>query len=285
MVQARVPIFLDHGKRTTQEIADMTRRIARAVVLVGSLALGIVPVTAQQRDAQPSTTTPSLRSDANPNQSATGQDTDPAIRLSNIVIATCTAALVVVTGLQWWTYRQIHATTKAIERAWISVEGLSVEEAGKTDRAVTIHLKNSGRMAAHIVDANITIRGSKCVHTEHGESWESIDDLNDVPAGDRPVYDSGDFVAPAILVAGEVSSMRHVVHDVTDENFNLLTLKAGQERNLWIYGYVRYTDDLAPKTIRSYGWARRYDAAKSKSTPRYRIRFVHVSRRGYNYAD
>ncbi len=64
--------------------------------------------------------------------------------------------------------------------------------------------------------------------------------------------------------------------------FGLLTMNPGDDRKLWIYGYVRYMDGLSTGE-RKYGWARQYDPILS--TVSRKFRFAHVNKSGYNYAD
>jgi len=169
------------------------------------------------------------------------------------------------------------------QRAWISLENLDVVQGiDPADKVIGIGFRNSGRAPARIIEANVSIRGSKAVTiVESRGTTTNYEDIDDLP--EAPVYDPGVFVPPAVLVANQVSSMHHTVNEVTDENWNLLTLKVGQERRVFIYGYVRYSDGLS-SNVRTYGWARVYDVRKSKLDPP-KIRFTHVNKPSYNYAD
>lgn len=183
--------------------------------------------------------------------------------------------LLIVASIQARIYCLMHRTTKVIERAWVSLETLEISVHPDHSRTITVGLKNSGRTPARIITANITVRGSEAVGGDIG----SVDDLPDVP-----VYDEVSIPPPAVLVAGDVSRMRHTISHVDQRgcHFNLLTLRPGENRRLWIYGFIRYTDGLS-KTERKYGWAREYDPVLSAASERFR--FAHINKPGYNYAD
>jgi hypothetical protein len=174
------------------------------------------------------------------------------------------------------TFDETFATSKLIERAWISVETLEVRIHKDQFRTITVGLKNSGRTPAKILAANITVVG--CVQDDHGE----IADLEELP--DVPVYDDVVVRPPAVLVAGEVSRMRRTISDTGPkaQYFGLLTARPGDQRRFWVYGFVRYTDGLSD-VERRYGWVREYDPRLSTISGKFR--FAHVNKADYNYAD
>jgi hypothetical protein len=163
------------------------------------------------------------------------------------------------------------------ERSWISLDKLLIGTSQPT-RTITVTLKNPGRMPAHIVEANISVR---C----------NIASLPPVQQGGRPTYDTGTFVPPALLVAGDESSMwfelspANIAATANAHLTALTTLTVGQQVNMWIYGFVRYWDDLAPNTIHEYRWVRRYDLHKTGLHGNQRFLFAHENEPGYNYAD
>jgi hypothetical protein len=166
----------------------------------------------------------------------------------------------------------------AAQRAWVTLHRLEIEIPAEFNGELVIaaSLKNSGHSTARIVAVNVTLRS--CVD-DNG----MILALTDIP--DQPVYDSSPEVAhPAILVADETSTMR-----VSMREFDLLNswhLRHAVSDAVWIYGYIHYTDNLTPKEIRRFGWARKFDRELSKRAEGgFRFRFAHVNKPNYNYAD
>jgi hypothetical protein len=198
-----------------------------------------------------------------------------------------TGALVVVGIAQASIYALMHRTTKAIERAWVHVETLNIEPPvdrraadERGDRTIAIGLKNSGRTPARIVKANVTVRGTKEILDEGG--GRQVVELDDIP--DDPDYDEENFAAPGILAAGEFTRFRHRV-GIGVNNENLATVEPGQTANIWIYGYIHYTDRFTPRKIRKYRWARRYDPVLSARSDPPRFRFAHINKPKYYEAD
>jgi len=165
------------------------------------------------------------------------------------------------------------------DRAWISIETLEIEFSRGRNAVIFIGLKNSGRTPAKISNANVTLRSTTSRKDEGGGTV--IEDLTDLP--EVPDYDAGDFVPPAILVAGETTRWSHKVTAPTDGAWNLLTLSPGEEGKFWIYGYVEYTDQFHPSKTRTYRWGREYDPVLSAMHQRFK--FAHMSKRDYGYAD
>lgn len=198
-----------------------------------------------------------------------------------------TGVLVVIGIVQAFIYALMLRTTKAIERAWVHVETLNIEPPvdrraadERGDRTIAIGLRNSGRTPARIVEANVTVRGTEEVTDEGG--GRQVVELHDIP--DEPQYDEGGFAAPGILAAGEFTRFRHRV-GISVNNENLATVEPGEPANIWIYGYVHYTDRLSPRKIRKYRWARRYDPVLSARCDPPRFRFAHIDKPKYYEAD
>lgn len=215
--------------------------------------------------------------------------------VTSAITTGATLGLLLVAVLQWLTYRRQAAlmagqeklmeaalgNSQLTDRAWVSVATIRVAPTSRSDgRMVVIGLRNSGRTPARIVEANITIRGSTATTTQ-GDT--TLGELVDVPT--EPDYDRGDFVPPAVIVAGETAVWRHVVTTVTDENFAFLTVRPGDRHNLWIYGFVKYTDiyNPDPKQAHTYKFGRVYDATLSKKLQRFA--FAHLAKPNYNGAD
>lgn len=70
---------------------------------------------------------------------------------------------------------------------------------------------------------------------------------------------------------------------MNETNWNLLTLTPGEDRKLWIYGFVWFTDIFSPKRVRKYGWARQYDPILSKRSGEFR--FAHIRKPKCYYAE
>jgi len=218
-----------------------------------------------------------------PNQARTEQNQNTPIQWwsigPTIAIAFFTLGLLGIGGLQYVTYREMLATTKAIERASVSLESLDILRGETTsDRTVIIGLKNSGRSPARIVAANVSFWAIEATETENSVTLNPAKDLPDVPQ-----YFDRQFSPPAMLVAGEVSRWDYPVQHLTDHDFAVLVLAPGDKRRLWIYGYVHYADPLTPNQVRKYGWAREYDPIRSQQTKVFKFR--HFNKPGYNYAD
>ncbi len=72
-------------------------------------------------------------------------------------MAIFTLGLVWVGLKQRQTYEAQLATTKVIERAWVSLETLEIRIHPDHSGTITVGLKNSGRTPARIVAANISV--------------------------------------------------------------------------------------------------------------------------------
>lgn len=170
------------------------------------------------------------------------------------------------------------------DRAWVSLETLEIETFGYV-KIIVIGLKNSGRTPARIANANITIRGWIRYPDADGGGF-----IGSTTLPDDPVNDSGEFTPPAILVAGEMSRWRHLV-SYTDrpEQLSLLSVRPDLNCKLWIYGYIKYTEQFHPGTIRTYRWAREYDPILSKNRETSQgnspMQFAHLAKPKYNEAD
>ena len=197
---------------------------------------------------------------------------------ANTIMAVFTVGIFFAAIVQACIYLLMHATAKTIERAWVSLESLEVLRGrDASDRTIVVGLRNSGRLPARILDANISLAGI----TEHNDVLEQVEELPPMPT-----YYPNDFAFPHLLVAGEVARWDFpVTHRVSGDvqNLSLLLAHPGDTRSVWIYGYVHYVDPLTPKTIRRYGWVRRYDNVRSQQTGSFVFR--HVNNNAYNYAD
>ena len=164
------------------------------------------------------------------------------------------------------------------DRGWINIETLDIEPSNG-GRAIFVGLKNSGRTPVWIKEANITVRSTVERKDEGGGTV--IEHLSDLP--EDPVYDTGEFVPPSMLVAGETTRWKHSINTVTNSAFDVLTTHPGEDAKFWIYGFVHYTEQFHPSKVRRYGWAREYDPVLSKREGRFK--FAHMSKKKYSYAD
>lgn len=232
------------------------------------------PITVQ---VNPSAAQPQA---ATPSQNTQQQNPSAPINYSDWILAALTLGLLIVAVFQLLNYRAALVTTKAIERAWVSLESLEVEGDDPHHRVITAGFKNAGHTTARIQSANITLRSATDIDG-------TITHLPDLP--DDPVYDAGAFVPPAILVPGEISRMRFALGRESSEDllnsWALRTPVPSETREQWIYGYITYTDGLEPGKIRTYKWARRYDPWLSRHTTPPKYRFAHIDKPKYNYAD
>ena len=193
-------------------------------------------------------------------------------------------ALVAVGIAQFCIYREMHRTTKHIERAWISLDTLEVEPFGYT-HVIVMDLRNSGRTPGHIKAANVTIRGWIRNPDTDGGGF-----VGSAKLAIEPDYDPGDFNPPAVLVPGETSRWRYVVPYLNGQtSARLLSVGPDTQCEIWIYGKIEYAEQFHPSTIRTYKWARQYDPilSKSRSIPgtRYPMLFAHLGTPKYNDAD
>ena len=181
--------------------------------------------------------------------------------------------------------RQLKLTKAALknaqktDRAWVSLHSLEVAESSRpSGRMVILELRNSGRTPAIILSANVSVR-STVVTSGNGET--EIEPLTSLP--DHPEWDDDIFVPPAMLVAGEKTRWRHVVQ-ITDKNLAFHTLQPGEDNNLWIYGFVKYTDiyNRSEESAHEYRFGREYDRILSKYNRA--ISFAHLGKAEYNKA-
>jgi hypothetical protein len=213
-------------------------------------------------------------------QPATRSNSTP-INWSNWIIAAFTIVIALAAIGQMRIYGQMLKMNGVVERAWVSLETLNIRVYDSRmitrPRTITVGFKNSGHMPARIIEANITVRGG-VIEGDNG----AVTKISDLP--DAPVYDKIELAPPAILVAGEISRMRHTFTHSGDkgEHFGLMVLTPGEKRDLWIYGYIKYTDGLSDH-VREYRWARKYDPLLS--SVRGAFRFAHVNKPQYNRAD
>ena len=75
-------------------------------------------------------------------------------------IAVFTLGILIAAAVQACIYWVMLSTTKAIERAWVSLETLDIEIGHNNRRVIAVGLKNSGRTTATILSANVTVRGT-----------------------------------------------------------------------------------------------------------------------------
>lgn len=182
-----------------------------------------------------------------------------------------TGCLVVVGFIQAAIYRQIHRTTLAIERAWISLDDLEVERQGY-GFITTVSLINSGRTPAKIAEVNITVRG-------HLTNAAHVFQVIGKPLPPVAEYAPGDFAPPLLIVSNEISRWTCESHDEEAIHFLGSHPHAG---HVWIYGYVKYTDRLHQGEVWEYRWIR--ERAPLRSTPG-RMMFAYNRTPDYNRAE
>jgi hypothetical protein len=170
---------------------------------------------------------------------------------------------------------QLLALTRSGQRAWVSLDTLGIEPGPGSGCVIVVGLKNSGHSPARIEEANITLRGYEDKDLTRPYTLETLPD--------EPKYDLGRFAPPAILVAGEVSRMRHHVTLATRDGYGALKIP-GDKVVLWVYGKVIYRDGVSEES-RTYRWAREYDPFLSAAGETPKFRFRHVSKPEYNSAD
>jgi hypothetical protein len=244
-----------------------------------STSHGSEPKTEIQVSGQPVTITVnpplSQQQTSTPNQASRNQNDSASSNGPNWLIAIFTLVIAGATIVQVIIYGRMLQTGKIVERGWVSIETLDIEIRPPDDQRVIIaRFRNSGKTPVHIVDANITAR---C----------GLADLPDVPEGAFPEYDVDKFRPPTTLVANEMSGMWYPIENTIGNahRFAIAHFLPGKTTNVWLYGYVHYTDSFDPKVVRRYGWARKYDPIMTKLKGNSAFMFTHENKRGYNYAD
>ncbi|MGE5245437.1 MAG: hypothetical protein ACM3SQ_14530 [Betaproteobacteria bacterium] len=194
--------------------------------------------------------------------------------------AVFTGVIAVATVVQVIVYWQMKKTGYVVERAWISLETLSLENFefsptetdgshGKMPRGV-IRLKNSGNTPAFIDRAKVLM-----ILTDNPN-----EELPPTPPYHVVTWAHQRNQPPSVLVAGEATNWRNWFEGQFVTPAILGQIQRG-DRQMWIVGLIEYRD--AFKKSHTYGFARKYDGSLAdKALGR---RFAHVHDPHYSYAD
>jgi hypothetical protein len=182
------------------------------------------------------------------------------LALGTLALALFTAALVVVSVLQWRTFNATRADSIATERAYVGLShtsppGLALSAGVTPTAAVNIEVKNNGRTPANVTSISLGLR------IEPAQAQ--------LPR--IPPYDPAKQIT-AFLTTGDTFFIDPSPWTIPPGDF--AQVQAGTEK-LYLLGYVDYKDQFGKR--HRHGYARVYDAGNPGNN------LVFVTQADYNY--
>jgi hypothetical protein len=181
------------------------------------------------------------------------------VRLTAL-LALIGAVQAAILGVQVCVYRQMRDHTKIIERAWVGIHQVELMDFGPTKSpTLVLHLKNSGRLPATIIDTTQTLLiGEPLPPTPEHTGWVAI---------------------PTVTPPGEGSKTGNVFEGrpiVTEDEWRMIS---SQKMDVFVYGAIRYLDGFGRVGVTAFGL--RYEPAFPHLPIERRLVAANVP--GYNY--